>query len=490
MKAKQLRAVIYIRQSITHDDSVSPTLQRDACERYARDRNYEVVDVIDDLGISGRTFKRPGVQRAVEMIEAGKTDVILVWKWSRLSRRRYDWAMVTDKVESLGGRIESATEPVDVSTAAGRFQRGILTEFSAFESDRIGEVWEEVHADLRAKGRPHTGGDRYGYRRRNIAAPEERKRFVYEIDPDEAATLQWAYREYLGGRGLSGVTAELNRRGIPGPRGRAWSHQTLANILDSGFAVGLIYSGGTIHGDRHWFPGEHPTIIDKATWDTYVAARHARTTVPPRAVEPRYPLTGLVFCECGASMWARQGGTRQPGGSYQCGHWLQTGGDGVCVTISRPRAEQAVLDWLRPLTADVGAAAQATRRVQRSVERTKETAKAASRRIAKLDDEMAQLALSRVRLGISSEAYDKAAAALRAERADLQVQVDAALVANAPARTARPPADLAKKLVEQWDVLPAARRRDLLAALISKVIISRPARRHGASQVRIVPVWA
>ncbi|HEY2644565.1 MAG TPA: recombinase family protein, partial [Galbitalea sp.] len=148
------RAILYLRQSTYREESISLELQEFEGRAYAARNGYEVVGVEGDPGISGRTWNRPAVQRVMKMIDDGDADVIVLWKWSRLSRSRLDWAVAADRVESAGGRIESATEPIDATTSTGRFARGMMTEFAAFESERIGDVWRESHARRIRNGLP------------------------------------------------------------------------------------------------------------------------------------------------------------------------------------------------------------------------------------------------------------------------------------------------------------------------------------------------
>lgn len=130
------RAVIYVRQSTHKEESISLELQETACREYCIRMGYVVVEVIPDPGITGRTWiKRAGVQKAMACVENGDAEIIVLWRWSRLSRRRLHWAVATDRIETIGGRIESATEPVDTATAAGKFARGMLGEVAAFESE-------------------------------------------------------------------------------------------------------------------------------------------------------------------------------------------------------------------------------------------------------------------------------------------------------------------------------------------------------------------
>ncbi len=75
--------------------------------------------------------KRPGIRRAIELVERREADVVIVLWWSRLSREGRQQAAVLDRIEQVGGRVKSATEPVDASTAGGRFSREALWQWPA-----------------------------------------------------------------------------------------------------------------------------------------------------------------------------------------------------------------------------------------------------------------------------------------------------------------------------------------------------------------------
>ncbi|MGJ9405302.1 recombinase family protein [Nesterenkonia aurantiaca] len=124
--AARPRAVLHLRQSVAREESISLEVQETSGRTYCTQQGYEVVAVKSDPGIRGRTWNRPAVQRVMTMIESGATDNVILWRWSRLSRSRLEWAVAVDKVENAGGRIESATESVDISTSRGRLARGML----------------------------------------------------------------------------------------------------------------------------------------------------------------------------------------------------------------------------------------------------------------------------------------------------------------------------------------------------------------------------
>jgi site-specific DNA recombinase len=156
------RVVAYIRVSHERVGMVSPELQLAAIDEVCQRFGYALVSVISDLDRSGLFWKRRQVEQAVEMIEAGGADILMVWKWSRIARNRRDWAIAVDRIESAGGRLESATEPVDASTSSGRL--AMLAEFAAFEADRVGDMWREAHNRRIRHGLPPSGRPHYGYR--------------------------------------------------------------------------------------------------------------------------------------------------------------------------------------------------------------------------------------------------------------------------------------------------------------------------------------
>lgn len=69
-----------------------------------------------DPGVSGRTWNRRAMERTVASIEGWQAEVGELWKWSRLSGSCIDSAVSPDKVEFAGGRNESATEQIEVTT--------------------------------------------------------------------------------------------------------------------------------------------------------------------------------------------------------------------------------------------------------------------------------------------------------------------------------------------------------------------------------------
>jgi site-specific DNA recombinase len=480
------RAIIYLRQSTYREESISLELQEHACREYCERMGYRVVAVESDPGISGRTWiKRPKVQQVLTMIETDKADVIVLWKWSRLSRNRAHWAVAADRVDVAGGRIESATEPLDTATASGRFARGVMTEYAAFQSEQIGEQWRETHARRRRNGLPADGAPRYGYDKLDDGS--------YALNAAEGAVVAEMYRRYLRGEGFTRIVQWLNSSGHQTKAGSEWSRVTVTHLLDAGFGAGkIIHRGAKKDGSRDWrisaatfYEGAQEPVISSAEWDAYVA-RRLEAPLPPRVVEPKYPLTGLIFCgDCGAPMHVGNQGLKD----YKCSRATQRR-DVPGMYMTRALVERRVREWVGELAQDVDelAAAVAKERERRVIQL--DNIAALDRRIADVTDRLGRITVRWAAGNMPDSAYDAAVAQLDADLAALKERRQRA--APTP-RVEIDPQRLAMNLDADWEHLTVLEQRTLLRALVARVEIHKPSRQGVGvwrERVRVVPAWS
>lgn len=480
------RAVLYLRQSVHREESISLELQEVAGREYCQRHGYDVVAVESDPGISGRTWKRPAVQRVMRMVDDGAADVIVLWKWSRLSRNRKDWALAIDRCDLAGGSIESATEPLDTATASGRFARGVMTEYAAFQSEQIGEQWKETHARRRRLGLPADGGPRYGYDKQLDGS--------YVPNATEAPVLAEMYRRYLRGEGFTRIVKWLNGAGIPTKKGSAWSRVVVTHLLDAGFGAGHIIQRPTQGEKRDWriseatfHPAAHPSVITAAEWDAYVALR-LDAPPPPTVVEPKYFLTGLIVCDdCGAPMHVGNGGLKD----YKCSRAMDKR-DVRLTCMTRALVEQRVREWVDEIAADVdGAMERLAKQRQRRVVQLDNVA-TLDRKIADLKDRMGRITVRWSSPGskMSDDAYDAAIAQLDA---DLQILRERRRKAAPRDRVEIDPQKVAANLSADWVDLTVIEKRNMLRTLIRQVRIHKPLRQGTGvwrERVEIIPTWA
>jgi DNA invertase Pin-like site-specific DNA recombinase len=98
-----LRCAIYTRKSTEEGlDQAFNSLeaQREACEAYIKSQAGEGWRLVkahyDDGGISGGTMERPALQRLLQEIEAGRVNVVVVYKVDRLTRSLADFAKIVE----------------------------------------------------------------------------------------------------------------------------------------------------------------------------------------------------------------------------------------------------------------------------------------------------------------------------------------------------------------------------------------------------------
>ena len=140
-----MKAIAYIRVS-TADQKLSPAAQRERIRAFCEAKGWKLVKRFRDIGISGRTSERPGLERALKYACRHKA-VVVVYSLSRLSRSAGHAESICRRIESAGAALASCTEPIDTTTAMGRAFFGIVTVFARLESELIGERVRAVNED-------------------------------------------------------------------------------------------------------------------------------------------------------------------------------------------------------------------------------------------------------------------------------------------------------------------------------------------------------
>lgn len=155
------RAVTYHRVSTVDQH---PENAREELQRAVAAKGLDLVEAIEETG-SGRKNDRPGLQRLLEMVRAGKVEYVVVWKLSRFGRSALDLEIMLDELDRRGVTFLSTSEGLEVGRHAGpmaNLMRRILSAFAEFERETIAEntrLGLEAAARRGVKlGRPKTWG--------------------------------------------------------------------------------------------------------------------------------------------------------------------------------------------------------------------------------------------------------------------------------------------------------------------------------------------
>src|SRR5215213_5072259 len=123
------------------DDSYgSPTVQREAMQRWATYQEADLARIFVDEDESGGTQDRPGLVAAIERALSGQTAGIVVYNVSRFSRFTEGGLRDLRRLEEAGARLVFVQEQLDTSTVHGKMIFTILlaTHEAALEQIKAG----------------------------------------------------------------------------------------------------------------------------------------------------------------------------------------------------------------------------------------------------------------------------------------------------------------------------------------------------------------
>src|SRR5437868_2091958 len=161
--------------------------QREACQAYIASQRGEgwvqVADRYDDGGISGGTLDRPALKRLLADIQAGKIDIVVVYKVDRLSRSLLDFHKLIEQFERHQTTFVSITQSFNTTDAMGRMHLNIMLTFAQYEREVIGERIRDKVAASRKKGIFMGGWAPLGYEVR------DRKLIIQPVDADRVPAI-------------------------------------------------------------------------------------------------------------------------------------------------------------------------------------------------------------------------------------------------------------------------------------------------------------
>ena len=294
-------------------------------------------------------MERPALQRLLADIEAGRIDVIVVYKVDRLTRALSDFAKLVDVFDRRGVSFVSITQQFNTTTSMGRLTLNILLSFAQFERELIGERVRDKVAASKKKGMWMGGTVPLGY------DAKDRK---LVINKAEARTVVDIYRRYLRLKSVRALQVELDAAGIRSKRRVRPDGTDHGNQRFSQGALYLLLQNRTYRGEAthkgNAYPGEHSAIIDKPLWDAVQAVLAENRVQRATGVNTKAPslLTGLLFDEAGERLtptWSVKKGTRY---RYYVSTSLVKGGSKAHSTRRRIPAgnlETIVMERLRRL---------------------------------------------------------------------------------------------------------------------------------------------
>ncbi len=496
---KDYHAALYIRLSKEDENegpSGSVTNQQSLLHAFVREHRLDVYDTYIDDGWSGTSFDRPGFQRMLRDIEAGKVNMVITKDLSRLGR---DYIMTGHYMERYFPekrvRYISLLDGVDTGIESSAND---ITPFRAIMNDMyakdISKKIKSVKHDKQRKGEFIGGKPMYGYRMH----PSEKNRIV--IDEDAAPVVRRIFAMALAGTSCRQIAVRLNEEGVlspaayagltlscHGPYSGQWSSERITAMLKNETYIGNMVQGRTARisyktkkclrrQPEQWVVVEHThePLIDPETFRKVQLMVNSRRNTRSRTYD--FLLKGLIFChECGypLAVMNRRNAAGEDRLFFVCRTYQRFTKAGVCSchSIKEQTVTEAVIERtrevceaylnperLRPIAA---AAVAASGRV----DGREEELSALHARIDSMTAHLDRMYMDRLNGLLADVDFERLYRRIKAERTALEEKLREL---EAQKKTPVPIEDRARELVQQF-LHCAFTSRELLVSLIERI---------------------
>ena len=284
------KAVIYARYSSDSQTEQSIEGQLRVCNEYARTHDILVLKTYIDRAMTGTNDKRPGFRQMIEESAKKEWDYVLVYKFDRFSRNRFETAIHKKTLKDNGVKVVSATEYVPDTPEAVIFE-GMLEAMAQYYSEELSQKIRRGNNESRIKGNLTGGTLPYAYKNVN------KKAVIVE---EKAEVVRFIFAQYAKGVYVKDIIAALTEKGIT-YHGQKFAKNTIYGILKNERYAGLYTIGGKT------FTNIYPPIIDKDTFEV-VRAIVEKNKYGKRSFKMNYLLKDKIKCGyCGQSVIGENG---------------------------------------------------------------------------------------------------------------------------------------------------------------------------------------
>ena len=358
MKKKHLQpltpAALYARVSSDRQDvDLSVSAQLRALKEYAKANGYSVAREYVDEAESGRVADRPQFRVMIDEGSKPKApfEAILVWKFSRFTRKREHAVAFKSMLRRKGIRVVSITEHSDDSPT-GKLMEAIIESVDEFYSENLAQDVVRGMREAASRGFFMASTAPFGYRRIKVS-DGVKERPTLEVDPATAPVVKEIFKKSLRGSGLKELCKELNDRGITN-RGKRWYKGSLHYLLTNEAYTGTAVWGKTSKGEKDPDPvrveGAWPALVSRELFEDVQQAMSDRApkVQRPGRVGSKFLLSGLLKCGVCGRPYSAQGAKSGQFAYYICSK-LHREGAGACSAryLNASKLEAFVVEKIR-----------------------------------------------------------------------------------------------------------------------------------------------
>ncbi|MDA1658810.1 recombinase family protein [Bacillus cereus group sp. TH153LC] len=300
---------IYLRKSRTKEGlNVEESLEahRTALIRLAGKYGWSY-DLFEEVASSMHMDVREELQKMLDNVQDNKYDAVVVMDEDRLSRDKYDSAIIKKILLETDTYIVTADEEcIDLSDDSD----SLMTDFKAilanYEYKQISKRLVRGRDESARKGNWASGMVPIGYR-------YNRTTKKLEIDESEAEIVREAFRIYRSSQSIRETALQLNQSGYKTRRGKVFRNKRTSDILKNPIYKGVVIQRHykmvgakkdkpVLRDESEWVVHKniYPIIIPPNEWNEVAEILKEKGRKHPKARAQTHGLTGLVKCAyCG-----------------------------------------------------------------------------------------------------------------------------------------------------------------------------------------------
>ena len=297
-----INVVAYARFSSDNQRTESIDAQIRAICDYCDKNGYNLVKIYKDEAISGTSTEDR--EQFIQMINDSKDkgfNYVVVHKFDRFARNRYDHALYEKKLEDNGVKLLSVMEQLNDSPESV-ILKSVLTGMNEYYSLNLAREVRKGQKENALKCVHNGGIPPLGY--------DLNDDNTYKINEEEAKSVKLIYKMYLDGRGYATIADELNALGFTNKLGKSFKKTSIRDTLLNEKYTGTFIFGkkdkkGKLTGKELRVEHGIPAIISKEVFEQVqfkIKNRQHRKTSGRSTAKSTYLLTGLCICgECGGT---------------------------------------------------------------------------------------------------------------------------------------------------------------------------------------------
>ncbi|OBI54680.1 resolvase [Mycolicibacterium fortuitum] len=329
-----MRALIVTRLSRVTEATTSPERQLEECRDYCERRGWEVVDVAEDLDVSGAVDpfdrkKRPNLARWLAG-EAEQFDVIVAYRVDRLTRSIRQLQRLVNWAEDNGKLVVSATEShFDMTSPFAAVLIALIGTVAEMELEAISERNASSQRFRVSKGHYRGSTPPWGYK------PQQDVEGTWRLvqDDEQTKVIHEVVARVVGQEPLQRIARDLTARGVPTVKdrvaqlqgkpmkGTAWNVTPLRRSLTSDSMLGYATKadGSAVRGDDGAPVIRATPILDRQTLEQLRAELDSRKRRGEPTKRSSSLLLRVVHCgKCDQPAYQFNGGSHSKTPRYRC----------------------------------------------------------------------------------------------------------------------------------------------------------------------------